>query len=79
MPNKAPEQKKKEESKPEVLKVALVTTAKSKPAKSKEAGAVIRTCSCLSAFQDARYGRGRRVFTASKKNGMTCTVCGRKN
>jgi hypothetical protein len=77
MPNKAPEQKKKEETK-EVLKVALVTTAKTKPAKSKVAGAVIRTCSCISAFQDGRYGRGRRVFTASKKNGMTCTVCGKK-
>lgn len=75
MPNKAPEKKKKEESKP-VLIISI--SAPAKPSKSKESGAVVRNCSCASPFQDSRYGRGRRTFTASKKNGMTCTVCGKK-
>lgn len=75
MPNKAPESKKKAES---VKTVATTTVAAAKPKKAKESGAVIRHCSCVSAFQDRRYGKGQRVFCCTPKNGVRCTVCGGK-
>ena len=76
MPNKAPERKQKAEAASEPLKISVAVAPK--PSKAKENGAVIRNCSCPSPFQDSRYGRGRRVFTASKKNGLSCTGCGKK-
>lgn len=76
MPNKVPEQKKKAEAAAEPLKISVAVAPK--PSKAKENGAVIRNCSCTSSFQDSRYGRGRRAFTCSKKNGNSCTVCGKK-
>jgi hypothetical protein len=76
MPNKVPEPKKKAESAAEPLKISVAVAPKQ--SKAKENGAVIRNCSCPSPFQDQRYGRGRRVFTASKKNGLSCTSCGKK-
>ena len=75
MPNKAPERK----AKAEPLKVEASTVKLAvapKPQKAKESGAVVRNCLCDSPFQDRRYGRGRRVFTCTPKNGLRCTVCG---
>jgi hypothetical protein len=44
------------------------------------AASAIITCNCDSAFQDAEYGKGRRVATLKlkDKSGQTakCTVCG---
>ena len=77
MPNKAPERKEKAETKTEVLKITVAAAPKA--SKAKESGAVIRNCSCTSSFQDSRYGRGRRAFTCSKKNGNSCTSCGKKS
>lgn len=75
MPNKAPESKRKAEP----LKIAVaVTVTTAKPKKAKESGAVIRHCSCVSDFQDKRYGRGQRVFCCTPKNGVRCTSCGAK-
>lgn len=34
----------------------------------------IRSHMCASAFQDAQYGRGMRVFNSTVK-GLRCTVC----
>jgi hypothetical protein len=32
---------------------------------------------CVSAFQDAKYGKGKRLHTVNGKDGRTrCTVCG---
>ena len=66
------------DSKPkqEQLKIEVASTRVEKPKKSKEDGAAILSCSCASPFQDARYGRGRRVFACAAKK-RTCTVCGR--
>jgi len=75
MPNKAPERK----SKTEPVKIELVSAAARpapKPQKAKESGAVLRYCSCTSAFQDRRYGAGRRVFCCAPKGTLSCTVCG---
>jgi hypothetical protein len=77
VPNKAPERKQKAEPEKQVLVISVATPAKM--SKAKESGAVTRNCSCTSAFQDSRYGRGRRAFTCSKKNGNSCTVCGKKS
>jgi hypothetical protein len=74
MPNKAPEKKFKEEPKKEVLVIEVA--AKPKLAKAKDAGLVLRFCNCRSAFQDKKYGDGKRVFTCGPKNGLHCTVCG---
>jgi hypothetical protein len=38
-------------------------------------GTAIRNCGCSNAFQDARYGPGRRVANATK-DGHRCTSCG---
>jgi hypothetical protein len=41
--------------------------------------AVIKTCSCKSAYQDALYGKGNRVMNAMlKPPGHRCTVCGKE-
>lgn len=40
---------------------------------------MILPCKCTNKFQDARYGKGRRVHTeaqGNKRNTKTCTVCG---
>jgi hypothetical protein len=34
----------------------------------------IQPCSCQNAFQDKRYGKGKRVFNQTTK-GTKCTVC----
>lgn len=40
-------------------------------------GTVIKRCTCVSAFQDARYGAGMRVFNIGKDPSILgCTVCG---
>ena len=39
-------------------------------------GTAIRNCGCDNAFQDARYGRGRRLANATK-DGHRCTSCGK--
>jgi hypothetical protein len=38
---------------------------------------IIQSCSCVNAFQDALYGKGKRVWnTAGKKDeDAVCTVC----
>ena len=36
---------------------------------------MIISCSCASSFQDAEYGKGRRVANQGER-GFTCTVCG---
>jgi len=42
----------------------------------------VKKCYCASTFQDARYGKGRRVHNALGKDrsgnagGTRCTVCG---
>jgi hypothetical protein len=41
--------------------------------------AVILTCTCKHAFQDALYGPGKRVHNFSKKKDVQrCTVCSRE-
>lgn len=37
---------------------------------------IILACRCLDAFQDARYGRGRRVHNRDMKGNAHCTKCG---
>ncbi len=49
-----------------------------KATSSTKNGAVIRSCSCQSAFQDAKYGNGQRVHNIGPKSGYNCTVCGKK-
>jgi hypothetical protein len=41
---------------------------------------VIKACSCVSEYQDKRYGQGKRLMTIGRGlNGkFTCTVCGAK-
>lgn len=36
----------------------------------------ISTCTCQSAFQDATYGKGKRVHNDIVGSKMRCTVCG---
>ncbi len=36
---------------------------------------IIKPHPCISEFQDARYGKGLRIWTATLK-GRRCTVCG---
>ena len=36
----------------------------------------IRICTCEHAYQDQVYGKGKRVWTESKGDKITCTVCG---
>jgi hypothetical protein len=77
MPNKVPEQKKK--AAVETLAATpgkTLTAPLKKPPKAKESGCVVQYCSCVSPFQDKRYGPGRRVFICTPKNGTRCTVCG---
>ena len=38
-------------------------------------GTKIINCSCSSAFQDQRYGKGRRLANATKSGDGRCTVC----
>lgn len=42
---------------------------------------MIRTCTCASVYQDARYGVGKRVMNMGVGTGggktWRCTVCGR--
>jgi len=53
-----------------------------KPSRAKLANdSRVMSCSCEHAWQDRRYGKGKRVHNATKKLvGMTqqyrCTVCG---
>jgi hypothetical protein len=44
--------------------------------KEKTTGTTIKYCNCTSAFQDAKYGPGMRVFNRGLKTAK-CTVCGR--
>jgi transposase-like protein len=41
----------------------------------------IAPCTCKSEYQDAKYGKGMRVFTgrfpSGKLSGWRCTVCGK--
>ena len=43
----------------------------------------IRSCSCVSEYQDKKHGKGMRVKTEGKKpNGainLSCTICGAKS
>jgi hypothetical protein len=39
----------------------------------------IKSCNCLSVFQDARYGVGKRVHNVKDDKSSTCTVCGKTN
>lgn len=43
---------------------------------------VVKTCTCVSGYQDKRYGPGKRVWNEcikdGKRKGWTCTVCGKK-
>lgn len=36
----------------------------------------IYQCSCTHEFQDAKYGKGIRVFNETANNDYRCTVCG---
>lgn len=38
----------------------------------------ILTCSCKNEFQDKKYGKGKRVFNETNKDGKgyRCTICG---
>jgi hypothetical protein len=47
------------------------TPATAKP--EKKGG--VKTCTCDHKFQDARYGKGQRVFNPGKTEAH-CTVCG---
>lgn len=38
-------------------------------------GAIIQSCNCTHAFQDAHYGRGMRVKNLTKGGSARCTVC----
>ena len=40
--------------------------------------AIIKQCSCVSEYQDRRYGLGYRVKNETKDEGLRCTVCGTK-
>lgn len=40
---------------------------------------MIKFCTCRHDFQDSRYGKGKRVMNAMKKEGSyRCTVCERE-
>lgn len=39
---------------------------------------MIKSCNCKHAFQDARYGKKKRVHNKCEK-GLRCTVCGNVN
>jgi len=39
-------------------------------------GSRIVHCSCVNAYQDARYGKGNRVACNAKDGSSSCTVCG---
>jgi hypothetical protein len=41
-------------------------------------GTAVRRCTCQDAYQDDRYGPGKRLFNACQK-GWRCTVCGRED
>jgi hypothetical protein len=47
-------------------------------APSRPSGTQVRRCTCADAYQDERYGAGRRVFNACTK-GWRCTVCRRED
>lgn len=38
---------------------------------------MIRSCTCISPYQDKLYGVGKRVFNEGVKE-LRCTVCGSK-
>lgn len=47
----------------------------------KEPTTVIKRCTCLSPYQDKKYGNGKRVFNTREGNkymakAYRCTVCG---
>ena len=43
-------------------------------------GAVVKTCTCSSEYQDKRYGAGLRVHNLCKKGEKArCTVCSKEN
>ena len=40
---------------------------------------LIKPCTCVSAYQDQKYGPGNRVHNATKDNKRyRCTVCGKE-
>lgn len=49
---------------------------KTKAEKPARHGTYIESCICKNAYQDEHYGKGFRVHNC-KKEGGTCTVCGR--
>ena len=58
-----------------------LTKMGNKPEQIKPADVVINTaihhCTCVSRYQDDRYGVGKRVHNVSHKNKASrCTVCG---
>ena len=44
--------------------------------RNRTSGTAIRNCGCDNAFQDALYGKGRRLANATK-DGHRCTSCGK--
>jgi len=59
-------------AKSEPAAVAVPVPAAPRGKAKDRAGTVIAGCICACAFQDARYGAGRRVFNIGRKGG----VCG---
>jgi hypothetical protein len=57
--------------------VAATPSPKARGSKSSRSGAVVASCICASAYQDEKYGSGRRVFNVGPGGGK-CTVCGAK-
>jgi hypothetical protein len=54
--------------------------AEIKGKKKLASGTAVLPCNCTSAYQDQKYGQGRRVHnaaTGSKNGDWRCTVCGR--
>lgn len=41
-----------------------------------KSGTKIQVCSCISSYQDLKYGASKRVHNNGAK-GTTCTVCGK--
>jgi hypothetical protein len=37
---------------------------------------IVKNCKCEHAYQDEKYGRGKRLHNALPNGGARCTVCG---
>ena len=58
--------------------------APSEPSKADKSSANTFPCiaNCVSPYQDAKYGKGKRVMNPTKSSagkGYRCTVCGKDN